>query len=133
MWTSEKISPQQILGLIRYKNIENPAFGEVLHSSNISYSQNRSSSNDNRLMISRSVVYLGVGCFEYRWSGKGCSADFWWHLDEYHWHSLWRKVVYGETMGVHPIKKTEQLDAEGTIKKIMTTEYVQNALKGSKR
>ena len=26
-------------------------FGEVLHSSNISYSQNRSSSNDNRLMI----------------------------------------------------------------------------------
>ena len=36
-------------------------------------------------------------------------------------------------MGVHPIKKTEQLDAEGTIKKIMTTEYVQNALKGSKR
>ncbi|MCT6799778.1 hypothetical protein [Coprococcus catus] len=54
-------------------------------------------------------------------------------MDEYHWHSLWRKVVYGETMGVHSIKKTEQLDAEGTIKKIMTTEYVQNALKGSKR
>lgn len=26
-------------------------FGEVLHSSNISYSQNRSSANDNRLMI----------------------------------------------------------------------------------
>lgn len=26
-------------------------FGEVLHSSNISYSQNRSSSNDNQLMI----------------------------------------------------------------------------------
>ena len=26
-------------------------FGEVLHSSNISYSQDRSSSNDNRLMI----------------------------------------------------------------------------------
>ena len=26
-------------------------FGEVLHSSNISYSQNRSSSNDNRLVI----------------------------------------------------------------------------------
>ena len=26
-------------------------FGEVPHSSNISYSQNRSSSNDNRLMI----------------------------------------------------------------------------------
>lgn len=26
-------------------------FGKVLHSSNISYSQNRSSSNDNRLMI----------------------------------------------------------------------------------
>lgn len=26
-------------------------FGEVLHSSNISYSQNRPSSNDNRLML----------------------------------------------------------------------------------
>ena len=32
-------------------------------------------------------------------------------------------------MWVHPIKKTKQLDAEGTIKKIMTTGYVQNVLK----
>ena len=41
-------------------------FGEVLHSSNISYSQNRSSSNDNRLMIyfqgMRSI--LGVRLYE---------------------------------------------------------------------
>ena len=42
------------------------------------------------------------------------------------------KLFMGKQWG-HPIKKTEQLDAEGTIKKIMTTEYVQNALKGSKR
>lgn len=42
------------------------------------------------------------------------------------------KLFMGKQWGL-PIKKTEQLDAEGTIKKIMTTEYVQNALKGSKR
>lgn len=52
----------------------------------------------------------------------------------------WTNIIgtrYGEKlfMGkqLFSIKKTEQLDAEGTIKKIMTTEYVQNALKGSKR
>lgn len=43
-----------------------------------------------------------------------------------------KSCLWGNNGG-HPIKKKEQLDAEGTIKKIMTTEYVQNALKGSKR
>ena len=37
-----------------------------------------------------------------------------------------KSCLWGNNGG-HPIKKTEQLDAEGTIKKIMTTEYVQNA------
>lgn len=44
-----------------------------------------------------------------------------------------KSCLWGNNGGVPPTKKTEQQDAEGAIKKIMTTEYVQNALKGSKR
>ena len=47
-------------------------------------------------------------------------------------HASLGQLFMGKQWGL-PIKKTEQLDAEGTIKKIMTTEYVQNALKGSTR
>ena len=58
-------------------------FGEVLHSSNISYSQNRSSSNDNRLMIyfqgmkatKREKIKLEQISREYRQIPKEKDAD----------------------------------------------------------
>ena len=58
-------------------------FGEVLHSSNISYSQNSSSSNDNRLMIyfqgmkatKREKIKLEQISREYRQIPKEKDAD----------------------------------------------------------
>lgn len=58
-------------------------FGEVLHSSSISYSQNRSSSNDNRLMIyfqgmkatKREKIKLEQISREYRQIPKEKDAD----------------------------------------------------------